>query len=386
MNYDITALMAFLAPCKTVEFLDELKLEIKNNSFNWEALLYQANLHLCTPLWYVQLKKDGLLELLPEDLAEYLYYMYELSLERHEQFRDALEEILHLFNEHAIETLLLKGAATFCDDLFAPGTRVMGDLDILVPPEKVALCQELIISLGYQPMHGEELTDNSMPSDIRQHHIARHVKVGTPIVVEIHFRISQGLSGRIFNLNEVWSQSIPVEFRGCKSSILCPKHRILLNTVHAMLPSREYLSGHISALQWVEFVLLAERYSSSFDWNEWILIAQKNGLENMFKLYFYFSVQFLQMNGDESFTFKGNYLKFNVNRLLIISQYQNNHIQPNFFKRNILLFFKFGYYIGLAQWLWDNQCYSNKMTGTIERVQFCFKKLFSKESRKAYWY
>jgi len=376
--------MAFLTPFKTAGFIDELKLEIKNNSYNWGALLYQANLHLCTPLWYVQLKKDGLLELLPEDLVEYLYYMYELSLERHEQFRDALEEILHLFNEHTIETLLLKGAATFCDDLFAPGTRVMGDLDILVPPEKVALCQELITSLGYQPIFEVELQDNQIPVDKRLHQIARHIKPGTPLVIEIHYKVSYSQAGQIFNLDDVWEHSVASEFRGCSTSIMAPQHRILLNTIHATLPLREYLIGHISILQWLEFTLLIHRYNHLIDWKLWSSVAEYHGFNNMFKLYYYFAIKYLHAPKNNDIDVSGMYLKFNEKRFILISQYKNKDNTPSFPIKVILNVFKLGYYAGLIKWLWNNQCYSEDMTGVFARMKYCVSKLSSKRSRKDY--
>jgi len=385
MSTDISSLMAFLVPQKSPEYLDKLIEKINDGQVNWEELLFQANFHLCTPLWYSQLKKDGLLDLLPDELAKYLFYIYELNMERNEQFQVALEEILRVFNKHSIDSILLKGAATYCDNLFELGTRVMGDLDILVPIEKVPLCQNLIVSLGYKPIYELELQDNKMPLDEREHHIARHEKLGTPVVVEIHFKVSHGQAGRVFKSDELWSQRTAVKFRGCNTSILSPNHRLLLNTVHAMIPLREYLSGNISVLQWSEFVFLINRYGQLIDWKQWLSIAKNKGFSDMFKLYYLFAMKYFQIPKNKYIDVSGYYLKFNEERLLLISLYQNKLIKPSFFVQLKLHLFKLGYYVGLVKWLWNNQCYSEDMTGFFERSKFCLKKLISKESRKNYW-
>ncbi len=384
LNVDLSLLMEFLAPNKTEMFIDELRSRIDQQQINWEALLFQANLHACTPLWFKQLEKDRLLETLPDELSEYLARLYSLNLERNEQLQQGLFELLTVFNKHHIDSILLKGAATFCDHLFEPGTRVMGDLDILVPSDKVGLCQQLMNSIGYKAMYEIEL-ENDLPANHRDHHIARHVKPNTPIVVEIHFKMSHGEAGRVFALDEVWSECKPISFNGARTAMLSPKHRVLLNTVHAIHSSREYLSGHISILQWLEFVYLVERFKDEFDWNEWFAVAKKHSFESMFTLYFYFALRYLNLTDNKQLSSSGFYLCFNVHRLKLISQFQYPAIKPSFLERSMLNMYKMGYYIGLTKWIWRNQCYTDNMTGLLERLLYCAKKIFSQHSRKIFW-
>jgi len=224
-----------------------------------------------------------------------------------------------------------------------------------------------------------------MPANFRDHHIARHTKPGTPVVIEIHFKMSHGQSGRVFDLDKVWSQCVPVEFRGAKTSILSPTHRVLLNTVHAMLPDREYLTGDISVLQWTEFAYLANRYGRLIDWEYWYSIAEKNNFTNMFKIYYFFAIKYLHVPKKVSINLSGNYIKFNEKRLLFISQYQNKELHASLMSKLILSLFRLGHYVGLVKWLWDNQCYNENMTGFFERIQYCLKKLFSKDGSADYW-
>jgi hypothetical protein len=146
------ALLAnFLAPVKSVEQLAALRKLILAERVRWPELLYMANLQLCTPLWYVQLKRDGLLALLPEELQEYLAALHQANVERNAELRAGLEELLQLLASVGIDALLLKGAATFCDDLYAdPGARIMGDLDILVERARAEEARDLLLGIGYE--------------------------------------------------------------------------------------------------------------------------------------------------------------------------------------------------------------------------------------------
>ena len=81
----------FLAPVKSEQRLNSLKTAIKENKIEWGPLVYQANLQMCSPLWFVRLKQDGLLQYLPEDLQEYLQFLYDANTERNEKLKNGAE-------------------------------------------------------------------------------------------------------------------------------------------------------------------------------------------------------------------------------------------------------------------------------------------------------
>ncbi|MCP4238711.1 MAG: nucleotidyltransferase family protein, partial [Aestuariibacter sp.] len=114
----------FLAPNKSPERVSALQTAITDEQIEWGPLVLQANIQMCTPLWYARLKQDDLLQHLPQDLQEYLQVLYESNRERNEELKAGLEELLAAFEKEGIDSILLKGAATFVDDLYgAPGAR-----------------------------------------------------------------------------------------------------------------------------------------------------------------------------------------------------------------------------------------------------------------------
>ena len=61
-QYALLAL--FISPWKDAETIEALADAIQQGDEDWGSLLYMANLHFCSPLWFVRLRKDGLLPLL----------------------------------------------------------------------------------------------------------------------------------------------------------------------------------------------------------------------------------------------------------------------------------------------------------------------------------
>ena len=101
-NNPYAILALFLSPWKKspeIKFLQQL---IKEGFVSWEQLLFLANNNLCTPLWFVCLRNDGLLDLLPGELQKYLQTLYEVNLERNKFFMDALLELHEKFVEENI--------------------------------------------------------------------------------------------------------------------------------------------------------------------------------------------------------------------------------------------------------------------------------------------
>ncbi len=373
-----------LTPVKTLQLLSLLTEASKHQQIQWEKLLYQANIQMCTPLWYTQLKKDDLLSYLPEELSEYLAELYQANLERNQQLKSGLVHLLSKLNAASINTLLIKGAATFCDQLFAaPGSRFMGDLDILVPKDKVEQSRAILIDLGYQEIPNKGMKKDEQPTDERHHQLPRYYIPGTPIVVEIHFKISYALVGRMITPKAAWQGRVPTKLEGEATSVLSPEHKLLLNTAHAMIPHREYLRGHISLIQLSEFALLAQRYSDSVNWINWIKTAKEFSVSTEFITYLGLSTHFMNLTRpNELNSIKQS--RFNENRILFIGEYETQKKQNSIAlqKKIILRFYRLYYYTKLPLWAWKNLCYAPGWKNIPTRIQFCLKKITHSQSWK----
>jgi len=380
-TYALLAL--FLAPVKSDETLSKLKNAIVHQQLELGALLLQANLQMCTPLWYLRLKQDGLLQYFPEDFQQYLKLIYDANAERNLEFRSGLTELLAEFEKEGIETILLKGAATFVDELYhSNGARVMGDMDILVDKEKLTVCESILDTLQYTEVADENRALNNKPTSERHHHINVRIKADSPLVVEIHFKPAFGQGGRIFTSESAWQGKQSVVYNQQKTAILNPSHRLLLNTLHGLISNREFLHGTVSLLQLAEFSALATRYKDKIDWGEWYNIALKNNLKPEFLSYLSLACHLMEIPWPASVPYteqKGFHYHRIINTGRALSRLEG--ATESVREKVIRYFASLYFWLRFPGWVWKNTCYAPNLEDFPNRIFLLFKKLLSAKSR-----
>ena len=380
MHNTYALLAIFLAPNKCKETHTALKEAIQNEELEWESLLLQANIQMCTPLWYARLKQDDLLQYLPQELQEYLEVIYEANEERNDALQSGLVELLSEFQKEGVKNILLKGASTFVDDLYgSSGARYMGDLDILVERDKLDSCESILEKLEYVEFIPEGV-EPSMEND--HHHINRYIKPGTPVAVEIHYKTGSGQIGRIVKLGGVWGNKEEVICEKQHTAIMSPTHRILLTTTHSLLQDREFLYGAISLRQLAEFSALAMRYRHDIDWGRWYQIALSNNLKSEFITYLTLAHDLMEVPWPEAIPCipeRG----FHQGRILLkggaLSRVKDSPLEKNEYITRYLgrLYFV----IKFPGWVWNNMFY----TSTALDVPLIFYVLLKKSLRPKSW-
>ena len=250
-----------LAPSLTDIQKDDLARDLARPEICWEALLAEANRQHATPLWYARLQEHGLLMHLPADLAAYLAQLHAANGARNRMLRDELAMVLELFNARGIPVLLLKGAATFADDLYPDqGARLMSDMDLLLPVEHLREAERLLMMEGYVDDPTNISPYDVWPGSTRHAHIPGLMHLKRKTTVELHYKVAYGLPGRILNAEAAWSSAVSGTFRGNTVFWLCPHHRLLHNALHATQPHREFLQGKVRLADIAEFAALVARY------------------------------------------------------------------------------------------------------------------------------
>ncbi|MDG5466848.1 nucleotidyltransferase family protein [Deltaproteobacteria bacterium IMCC39524] len=236
---------------------------------DWTLLLQLANLHKCTPLWYVRLWEKGLLGELPTGLVEYLAQLHAANVERNSTLKSELAEIVGWFAKVGIEVVLLKGAAVLADDLYGdPGARLMGDLDLLVPPDRADEAQQLLLGQGYAlcPPEEEKVVYR-LPTDV-DYHLEPLYRPGSGIVVEVHHRMMSRQGGRALPVDRAWAEKVPAPGFGDEVFLPSPGWRLLHNALHALLPYGEFIKGQVLLCNLAEAAALLE-VGHELDWSGW---------------------------------------------------------------------------------------------------------------------
>ena len=381
-----TLLNLFLSPWKDEQALVELRGRIGRGEIEWEPLVFLANIHYCTPLWYVRLGQDGLLEDLPAELREYLENLCQINRERNERFVSELELLLDRFGRQEIEVVLLKGAAVFSDDLYGDiGARVMQDLDLLIRKDDSVAALRVLSEAGYVEIRDPGMELEGLPTDSRHHHLHPHIKPGTQFKIELHYKVTKGQAQDLFPIDLIWQNTEEIELGGKRARLLNPTWRLLHNTTHALLPDAEFIRGDISLRQLVEFSYLAQRYAREISWPTWQKKGEENGLGLEFATYLLLAQRLVRgpfIPGISSHYRAERHGARIVaaGKNMVVARFpdQGPGRLSSFFTRTALRIY---YLLNLPAWVWRNVCYTEGSGNTLGRAWYFLKKSTSRRSR-----
>jgi hypothetical protein len=275
-----------LAPALDDDRRDALRQALQRTAIRWEDLLAEADRQHAAPLLYVRLKGHGLLDLLPAGLAAYLARRTAANRARNRKLQQELAAVLDRLAAHDIPVLLLKGAATLADKLYADsGARLIADLDLLIPRNRVAQARALLLETGYEEDAEAPRRDGSLALDAAHCHLAALRHPDKQTVIDLHSKVAYGQSGRVIALVEAWQapgtgaiDSRPVHY-------LNPTLRLLNNALHATLRHLEFLYGRLALSDLAEFAALWHRYGEEIDRAILFTAVEKHHLQSEFTTY-----------------------------------------------------------------------------------------------------
>ncbi|MDW5287901.1 nucleotidyltransferase family protein [Formosa sp. PL04] len=163
-----------------------LKQDIVNQTFNWENIVKIGSTQLVIPTLYIRLQSKGLLSYLPQELQEYLKYIYDLNKQRNDSLFTEVKLISSWFKSENLEHVFLKGAAMIASNYYEDiGERMLGDIDVLLPREQCEKAFQLLLSKGYT--YAKEPTIN--PKYFEDKHLLRLASKAHIGAIEIHFKL-----------------------------------------------------------------------------------------------------------------------------------------------------------------------------------------------------
>jgi Uncharacterised nucleotidyltransferase len=145
----------------------------------WEDLVALSSEHFVTPAlaWCVRQDRS-----LPDDVREYLDAVLRLNSERNALLLVTLKRVAALPNAIDIEPVVLKGATELITGSYpAAGMRVIGDLDLLIPIDRVQSAAAALKKAGFAPV-GPLLPPN-------HHHLPVLADPETAAGVELHMTV-----------------------------------------------------------------------------------------------------------------------------------------------------------------------------------------------------
>jgi hypothetical protein len=243
----LRALAALLRPGAPVPSLDEA---------GWRAVLALANAHLLTPALAGRMQRVAV----PPDVAEYLALLHAHNGARNRALRAQAAELIQALNTRGVAPLLLKGAICLFEDPYGdPDARMIGDLDILVPPPAVDDAVDALQQLGYRA--------SSLYGDGHNAY-GEFVRPGSPAPIDLHLAPID--APHLLDAAALWDGAVALAAEPLVVGVPSPTHRVLHALLHAQIHhDGGYYRGDLRLNQLYEVVTLARHYGGAIDWR-WI--------------------------------------------------------------------------------------------------------------------
>jgi hypothetical protein len=255
---------------------------MQNCAVNWGEVFTIADKHYVLPLLYFMLVKKDLLDKLPDNLQELLFTVYELNGQRNNKLKQQTLEIVKQLNSIEVIPVLLKGATALFSNLYPnPACRLMGDLDILVPADRIEECVLVLKEDGYLAMEKE--------LEYRKHHhwvpLSRPGRIGA---VELHREIAAAPVTQLLNANTICEKAILMQCKGTQFQLCSNTHLAIHNILHHQLAGiiNMYNRRSFSLYQVYDLVQLMQLPANSIAWDELINHFKQHGYSKETTLYF----------------------------------------------------------------------------------------------------
>jgi hypothetical protein len=218
------------------EFMEDVISAFEEEKVDYLNLVKLCSDHLILPALYLQLNKNNLMYLFPDDLASHIKDLYDLNCERNRQILQQIDEICAVLAKHGIEHLFMKGTGCLLSNVYADiGERMIGDIDMLVEEKNYLKTAELIMQLGYR-------NDRPLPvyyDFMTLMHYPRLYRTDVPADIEIHRLIVPNKYGKKFNSEIVFGNKQTIADRAnCFAPSLT--HLVIHNFIHNQLIHKCY--------------------------------------------------------------------------------------------------------------------------------------------------
>ena len=183
MNYK--EIFYFVAACLTISLEDKNRLliekQLQSDTINWDAVVKVSTSHYVFPALCCNLKRQGFLQYLPQELVSYMEYITNLNRERNQQIITQAKELSDLLRDHNITPVFLKGTDNLLEGLYEDiAERMVGDIDFIFSKEDYPKAIEVLENEKYY-------SDLEL---VKFHwHYPRLVHINKIAAVEIHNKV-----------------------------------------------------------------------------------------------------------------------------------------------------------------------------------------------------
>ena len=197
----------------------------------WPMLLHEAERHGLAPLLYRRIGSTGAQAAVPVQDWGRLRTLYLKSLARNMKMFHEVKNVLRLLTDAKIPVIALKGAY-LAEGVYGDiALRPMGDVDLLVPKNRLALARKAMMDGGYREQMEGGYSGIEAVCEISNHLMPLVGASG--LVVEIHWTIENPMVPFRVDVDGLWERATPVRVGGVEIQGLSPEDLVLHLCLHA---------------------------------------------------------------------------------------------------------------------------------------------------------
>lgn len=256
--------------------------------FSWPAVIHRASVCRVSPAVVSGLRRAGVLDAVPADVAEYFEAMHCLNEERNRRILQQIGEAVGALRDCGVEPVLLKSAAHLLSGVYgALGDRFVQDIDLLVAPNVLDSAADCLRRLGYAPLAG---TADAAPN---AKHLPTLARGAEEVAIEVHRRVSRDSAEPLLSAADVLRDAELVQGEGLRARAPSTVHRMIHHVLHAHVEQRGRWWRIISLRRALEVDALGRRLSERGQWPEVFTTFEQAGRGTAVREYLYAMHQLL---------------------------------------------------------------------------------------------
>lgn len=234
-----------------------VKARLAQGRVDWEEVARLSSRLGVGPALFSCLARHGLEPFLDRQAWAWLRYAHALNLGRNRDLLNQAGRVCRALNAHGVRPVFIKGLAHLACGLYPDqGARVMGDIDLLVPGDRVPDCVAALKAQGYAlglPQRGEGMVGRHFPKLVHPGHAA---------AVEVH---RWAVPANTLSASRVLEQARPLDLGGAQAGRPSLAHSMMINIIHAQKTGAEGFAGRPEPRALLDHALLARRAGQP-DW------------------------------------------------------------------------------------------------------------------------
>ena len=234
--------------------------------FEWHIARAAAAMQGVSSLLHNRLRWQG-----PETWRRFLRQQLQHSIGRQIEIARVLCAIDAHARSEGMAFVALKGAALHAIEIYAPGERPMGDIDLLIRAGDVATSVRVLELCGYEPAfatHRHRAFQPRLKKPLTSGRLGEHVD--NPIKIEVHTRIAEHLPVKIVDITDCsWPRAARAGLNAYPSAASLLLHLLL----HAAGNMR---ARALRLLQLHDIALMAARFAQA-DWEALLNLRPDDG-------------------------------------------------------------------------------------------------------------